>query len=158
MFMLGPVLGRLQNELLTPLISRTINILARRGKLPQPPASLEGVEYEVVYVSPLARAQRAMQVRDMRSFMLAVSEMAAFAPDVIDNIDTDVAVRELSEMHSVSPKILNSDDEVDAIRKARQEQLAKQAMMATMQQGAQTARDAGSAAKDFAAATVPTGA
>ena len=36
MTMLGPAVGRYISEMLNPVIERTIGILARRGKLPDP--------------------------------------------------------------------------------------------------------------------------
>ena len=40
MLMLGPVLERLHDELLSPLVARVFNIMARNGQLPEPPRGL----------------------------------------------------------------------------------------------------------------------
>lgn len=153
LFLLGPVLGRLQSEFLTPMLSRVFNILLRRGAFPEPPASLQGViDYDVVYVSPLARAQRSMQVRDMRAFAGAMGEVSAIAPQIMDNFNADEYARELHEMHSVSPKVINGKEVVEEIRAQRaqaQEQAMKQENMMRM---AELAKTAGSATKDFASA------
>ena len=134
MLMLGPVLGRLQNELLNPIIIRTFNILLRRGKLPPVPESLQGQDFDVVYVSPLAKAQRAVQAQDMNTFLTIVGQMSALAPDVMDKIDTDIVVDKMSKIYSVDPEIINDDDEVDGIRQQRAEAQAMQQKMAMMEQ------------------------
>lgn len=153
MFMLGPVLGRLQNELLTPAISRTVNILQRRNKLPPPPESLQDQDYDVVYVSPLARAQRAMQARDMQAFLLAIQQIITVSPDARHVVDLDEAIRELHQMHSISPKVINDPETVQEIRAAEQERIAQQQQMLALQQGSEALRNAGAATKDLTAAS-----
>ena len=53
--LLGATYGRLQSELLTPLIKRAFSILKRRGEIPD--ISLDGRLVVVDYRSPLARSQ-----------------------------------------------------------------------------------------------------
>src|ERR1700742_2949081 len=40
MLMLGPVLERLHDELLQPLVARVFSVMARNGRIPPPPPSL----------------------------------------------------------------------------------------------------------------------
>jgi hypothetical protein len=152
MLLLGPVLGRLASELLNPIIIRTFNIAKRRGLLPQVPAELDGVEWEVVYVSPLAKAQRAVQAKDMQTFLAIVAQMAQFAPSVLDKINTDAAIDKMAKAYSVDPDIINDDDVVEASREQQAQAQQAQARMASMAQGAMIAKDAGSAAAGFAKA------
>ena len=56
MMMLGPVLERLKNELLDPLIERTFNICQRAGILPPPPDEIQGRDINVSYISMIAQA------------------------------------------------------------------------------------------------------
>jgi hypothetical protein len=141
MLILGPVLGRMQSELLNPLIIRTFNILQRRGKLPPLPEELQGVDYDIVYVSPLAKAQRSLQAKDMTTFMTIVGQMAQMAPDVLDKLDTDIIVDKLSAILSVDPDIVRADDEIEVIRKNRAQAQEQQARMASMEQMAGIAKD-----------------
>ena len=56
--MLGPVLERLHDELLEPLIGRTFQIMARAGEIPPPPSPmLDGLRLQPEYVSPMAGMQ-----------------------------------------------------------------------------------------------------
>ncbi|WP_270939219.1 portal protein, partial [Falsiroseomonas oryzae] len=51
--LLGATYGRLQAELLTPLVARCLAVLRRRGEVP--PVTLDGRAVRLVYASPLAR-------------------------------------------------------------------------------------------------------
>jgi hypothetical protein len=152
MLLLGPVLGRLASELLNPIIIRTFNIARRRGLLPQVPMELDGVEWEVVYVSPLAKAQRAVQAKDMQTFLAIVAQMSQFAPSVLDKINTDSAIDKMAKAYSVDPDIVNDDDVVESKREAQAQAQQAQMQMAAMAQGAMIAKDAGSAVAGFAKA------
>ncbi len=58
--MLGPVLERLHDDLLEPLIGRVFQLMARAGHIPPPPyAELDGLRLQPEYVSPMAALQAA---------------------------------------------------------------------------------------------------
>ena len=57
MRILGPVLGRLQSELLEPMILRVFNIMLRSKLFLQAPEILANQEIQIEYVSPMALAQ-----------------------------------------------------------------------------------------------------
>jgi hypothetical protein len=63
MRILGPVLGRLQSELLSPLITRVFNILLRNGLFMQSPDILQQQELKIEFVSPMALAQRGQELQ-----------------------------------------------------------------------------------------------
>ncbi|HUT78660.1 MAG TPA: portal protein, partial [Polyangia bacterium] len=58
MLQLGPVLERINDELLDPFIDRTFDIGNNRGLLPDPPKELEGQQTKIEYLSILAQAQK----------------------------------------------------------------------------------------------------
>lgn len=58
MRLLGPLIGRLEAEMLGPMIERIFGILNRIGLLPRPPKAIEEAEFTVEYVSPIATAQK----------------------------------------------------------------------------------------------------
>ncbi|MBL1685663.1 phage tail protein, partial [Klebsiella pneumoniae] len=51
LLMLGPVLERLNDECLNPLIDRTFSIMARKNLLPPPPDVLQGMPLRIEYIS-----------------------------------------------------------------------------------------------------------
>jgi hypothetical protein len=129
------------------------NILLRRGKLPSlPQALINNPNYDVVYISPLAKAQRAVQAKDMTTYLTIIGQMAQFTPDILDNVNTDNVAKKLSRIYGVDADILNEEDDVNAIREARARQQTAINQMAMMQQGADIAQTAGKAESNFAKA------
>jgi hypothetical protein len=148
MLILAPVLGRLMNEFLDPLINRTFNILYRQGKILPPPASLEGLPYEIEYISPLARAQKLDQMKSINSFLTLIAQIATVKPDVLDNINEDNVVADIQGLYGVNPKYLRDKEEIKAIREQRAQQLQAQQELALMNQGAEIAQTATQAEKN----------
>lgn len=140
---LGPVLERLQSELLGPAIDRTFAIMMRNGVLPEPPQELQGMDLQVDYISILAQAQKGVATASLERLSAFVGNLAAVNLAVLDKFDFDQAVDEMGDMLGVPAKVVRPDDEVDAIRQERQqqEQMAQQAAMAKpMADGAAAAK------------------
>ena len=140
MLILAPVLGRLMNEFLDPLINRTFSILSRNGKLLPPPKVLQGTEYKIEYISPLARAQKLDQMKSINSFLALIQQIATVKPDVLDNVNEDNVVADIQELYGVNPKYVRSKEEIEKIRAARAEAIAEQQKMAGIQQIADVAK------------------
>jgi hypothetical protein len=119
--LLGPILGRLQSELLRPLIDRAFAIALRAGALAKPPAALAGQALQVVYVSPIARAQRQTEAQGLLKLLEFSGPLAAVAPDVADNIDGDAALRHLWELFSAPQSVLRAPRKVAERRAQRQQ-------------------------------------
>lgn len=153
MLLLGPSLDLLMSELLDPLITRTVSILARNGKLPKAPEVLKDQAYEIEYVSPLAKAQRASEIGSLNQLLALVGQMANAAPSILDKINGDKVVDLAADMYGVSPEIIRDDTEVQAIREERAAAQQKELEMARLQQGAMIAKDAASAKKAEAEAS-----
>ncbi len=62
LIMLGPTLGRVDNDMLEPAIDFTFDELMKAGKIPPPPPDLEGVKLSVEFVNVLAQSQRQMGI------------------------------------------------------------------------------------------------
>tara|TARA_R110000764_G_scaffold68206_1_gene141549 strand:- start:628 stop:1089 length:462 start_codon:yes stop_codon:yes gene_type:complete len=128
MRLLGPVLGRLQAELLQPLIDRSFALLLRAGLLPEPPEELQGQNIDIEYVSPLAKAQKLTDLQAMlRGFeiLLQVSEVAP----VTDYLDGDKMVQYLVETAGLPARIIRGANEVAQVRKEQAEQAQVQQQM-----------------------------
>lgn len=140
--LLGPTLGRLENDFLNPLITRTFNILLRAGQLAEIPDSLanSGADMDIRYTGPLARSQRADQAQSTERWMGMLGQMAQITPDILDVIDTDTIARDFADVLNVPAKYTVSEEKVAAIRKARQQQMAQA-------QAAEIAKMQGDAAK-----------
>ena len=80
--LLGATYGRLQSELLTPLVTRCLSILARRGEVP--PVLLDQGRVALRYESPLARVQGRSDAANTLLFLEAVSRMGEAATGQVD--------------------------------------------------------------------------
>jgi hypothetical protein len=102
--LLGATYGRLQSELLTPLIQRGWAILRRRGEVPD--LTIDGRNVQLDYRSPLARAQGQRGVANTINWIqttLAMGEEAASA------IDLAGAARFIGEAMGVPSDLIRKD-------------------------------------------------
>ena len=141
MRLLAPVLGRLQAEMLRPLIDRVFNILLREKKLPEPPEQLQGQTIDIEYVSPLARSQRQGDVQAILRTMEMIAPLSDRLP-VMDHIDPDMLVKHITDVLGVPRKVLRSDQEIEDIRKSRAEQEQAAMQQQELMQNAQAAGQA----------------
>ena len=121
MRVLGPVLGRMQTEFLSPLIGRVFRILLRAGELPRIPAGLTPEMIAVEYVSPVSRAQRQYEAHGLIQVMEYLSPFVGGGDEfgVLDNFDTDRIARHAAELFGAPGDYLRSQDEVAAVRSGR---------------------------------------
>lgn len=151
MTMLGPAVGRYLDEAISPIIERTVGILARRGKLPDaPPEMLMDPRYEIDFVGVLAQAQRRTELNTLVTGLTMLGNMAQYSPDVLDKINPDLVTDEVWAITGAPIKVLRDDDEVQKIREGRAQQMAQQQQINQLAAGAQIAKDAGSADAAFA--------
>ena len=146
MRLLGPVLGRLQSELLKPLIDRTFNILLRREQFAPAPEFLSDQDIEIEYVSPLAKAQKSSELSSITRAIEILGSLANVAP-VFDYINFDALVKHVASIVGVPQKILKTQSQVNAEREEQAAQAEQQQQMAQMQQVAQAGGDIAPLAK-----------
>ena len=141
MFILGPVLGRLQSELLEPVITRTFNLLLRDGHFGEVPEALIQTAdgYKIEYLGQLAKAQKLAELRSIEGFLTSIQGIAQLDPNVIHKVDTDATVDEIADILGMDPKLLRDPKDVQKLR----EEIARQKEMAMKVQLAQGAGDAG---------------
>lgn len=139
--MTSPVLGRLQAELLGPLIRRESGILYRQGRHPEMPEALaefmraEGEALLIEYDSPMSRQARSEEgVAILRTFE-ALAPMAQIDPSVYAQFDPREVARLMAEVNGVPRSVLRSDEEIAAM----QEQQAQQQGLAAALQAAPVA-------------------
>ena len=146
MRLLGPVLGRLQSELLKPLIDRTFSILLRREQFIPAPEFLSDQDIEIEYVSPLAKAQKSSELSSITRAIEILGSLANVAP-VFDYINFDALVKHVASIVGVPQKILKTQSQVNAEREEQAAQAEQQQQMAQMQQVAQAGGDIAPLAK-----------
>jgi len=138
--LLGPVLQRLNVELLDPLLDDVFQFALEADLLPEPPEALAGVELRVEYVSLLAQAQQAVAASALERTMGFAGNLAAVFPDVADNIDADEGLRQYAEILGNSPDLLRDSGQVASMREDRAQQAQAQEAAAVAGQAAQGAK------------------
>lgn len=124
--LLGPVLQRLNTELLDPLLDDVFNFSLEAGLLPEPPRELQEVELRVEYISLLAQAQQAVAASALERTLSFVGNLAGIYPQAADVINSDAAVRQYAEILGNAPDLLNDSASVLEKRAADAEAAAAQ--------------------------------
>lgn len=148
LIMLGPVLERLTDELLEPLIDLTFEDMVAAGIVDPPPEELAGQPLEIEYTSMLAQAQRAIGINSIDRFAGTIGQVAALKPGILDTIDEDVLSQEYADALGINPNIIVAGERLALIRSERAKAQAAQAAVATAQAGAAATRDLSAASRD----------
>lgn len=160
MYMLGPLIERQMSEMLDPLIERIFGIMERRGMFPPPPEELMGSDVKIEYTSILANVQKQAAQAGMEIVIQTVGLLAQMQgstgqyPAVLDKLDCDEVIDQLSDAYALPAGIVLGDDAVAELRAMRerqqQEQAQQQQMAAAAMQAAQAAPQVSGAMKDMA--------
>lgn len=132
LLMLGPVLQRLDSELLDKLINRTFSVMAENNLLPVPPDEMQGMQLKVEYISVMAQAQKAIGVSSIERFIGFTSGIGQFSPDALDKINVDETIDAYAASIGVPPSVVATNEQVAQIRerRAQQQAMAQQMQMA----------------------------
>lgn len=140
LLMLGPVLERLHNELLDPLIDITFDRMLEANLIPPAPEELQGKDLNVEFVSMLAQAQRAIGTNSIDRYVNNMGMVAQMKPEVLDKFDSDRWADQYADMLGIDPNLIVGDESVAQLRQARAQAQAQQAQAAAQQQQAATAK------------------
>ncbi|MBD26083.1 MAG: hypothetical protein CMG46_13945 [Candidatus Marinimicrobia bacterium] len=143
MRLMGPLMGRLQAELLQPMIERVYALLQRQRQFPDPPDIIQGRSFDIEYVSPMAKAQRQTDVQSIMRLFELLAPIASVDAGVFDHLDVDGLVRHMLKTLSIPASVTKGEGEVSL---ARDERAAQEEMMMQMQQAQQTAQSLGAVA------------
>lgn len=121
---LGPILARLNQQLLEPMITDLFYMMLRDGGFADPPESVLNNETEirVSFQNPLSRAQKAEEVAAIQRWMGDLMALAnAGKPEALDLINDDSMARGLADTYGVPEKYITRMDEVQKVRQQRAE-------------------------------------
>jgi hypothetical protein len=123
MTLLGPAVGRYMSDVLQPLVERVIGMLWRKGKLPPiPEAMMLNPEYDVKFIGRLAQAQKQSELNNLTNALGIAGQIAQFKPEVLQKINSDVALDEVWGITNAPAEILFDEREVSEIRMAAHKQ------------------------------------
>ena len=148
MRILGPVLGRLQSELLEPMILRVFNIMLRDKLFLPAPDILANQEIQIEYVSPMALAQKSQELQSLMRGLELFRSIGQIAP-VQDYLDENGLVKEIIKILGLPAKIIKSDSQVQQVREQRAAAQAQQQQMMQALQESQVAKNAAPMVKEL---------
>ena len=126
---MGSAFGRLQAELVQPVLQRVIYILKKQGRIEVP--TVNGREVKVRSVSPLAQAQANQDISSVARFLELVG--GSFGPEMLQLlVDGEQTAIHLAKKFGVPESLIRDEDQRKQIAQMAQ-QMAQQQMQ--QQQG-----------------------
>ena len=147
MNIVSPILGGQQSGLLGPVIQRTFAILKRQGAFLPEPTLLRDAALRIQYQSPATRAQLVDEIAGIRETMLDAQQFAQTDPDVLHNLSSDQAIRNLAKIRGVPASVIVDMGEVLERREAEAQLAQQDAQMEALAAAAGIAKDTGAAAQ-----------
>jgi hypothetical protein len=149
---LGPFVNLFTTEVAAPAVLRGLDICQRRRLLKPMPPALMGMPLKVDCVSMMKIAQAAAENTGIASVIASGIQMSqgareAGAPDPLDNIDMDEALRITAENGQIRSKVIRSVADVAKIRVMKAKAAQQAATTAGLAGAAKIAPSAVSAAK-----------
>ena len=99
------------------------------------------------FISLLAQAQKAVATPAIERTLSLAGNLAGISPDVMDNLNLDDAIRKHASLTGTPESVLRDESEVEKMRKARAEEMAKQQQLENMEQMAPALKDGVDAAR-----------
>ncbi len=130
---IGSAFGRLQAELVQPVLQRVIYILKKQGRIEVP--TINGREVKVRSVSPLAQAQANQDISNVARYLQLVG--GTFGPEMLQMlIDSEASAIYLAKKFGVPESLIRDEEQRKQIAAIAQ-QLAQQQSGAQLGQPAQ---------------------
>ncbi|WP_341762919.1 portal protein [Candidatus Tisiphia endosymbiont of Melanophora roralis] len=119
--LMSPMVGRIESELLNPLIMAIYQTLIKYNRVPILEGANSPPEIEIGYVSPLSRVQKTSAIASVEQVLgfFQRSGISNFFPEIYDNINWDECFKLFFELREAPSSILKSEQEVLQIRQQR---------------------------------------
>lgn len=145
MLMLGPVLDRLNTEMLDPLISLVYDRMQQEDLIPPVPEELTDTTINVDFISILAQSQKAVTTNAVDRFVNAMNVVAGMKPEVLDKFDCDYWADTYGDSLGIDAKLVRPTKDAEEIRMQRAQMQAQQAQLDQAQQAASALKDVSAA-------------
>ena len=123
---MGSAFGRLQAELVQPLLQRVIYILKKQGRIEVP--SINGREVKIRSVSPLAQAQANQDISSIARFLELVG--GVFGPEMLQLlIDGEQTAAHLAKKFGVPESLIRDENQRKQIAAMAQQMAQQQQQM-----------------------------
>jgi len=141
MRILGPTFGRVQRELLKPLVERSYLILERRGDFDAFPLPQTGLKVE--YESPLERAQKSHDVNAIRAALELLVPVLEVLPETRHIIKAYPLAKDILAKAGVPKNIIADEKEYQMAVQAERQQQAQAQAMAQAEQASKVGKNVG---------------
>lgn len=124
---LGPILARINDEWLQPMLEDLFYLMLRTEGFAEMPESVKGAEIKFHFVNPLSLAQKAEEMAAVQLWMQDLIMLAqAGKPEALDLIDDDNLARGSSEARGVPQRYVTDVKKVKEMRQQRAQQQQEQ--------------------------------
>lgn len=129
LLLLGPVLERVQRELLSQVLETTFALAMENNIFPEMPAELEGGALQIRFISSLAQAQRSQDLSALGDFTQFAGAVASALPYVADKIDGDFILDSYVNLRGTNPAVVRDQETTDQIRQQNAQAAQQQAQL-----------------------------
>jgi hypothetical protein len=128
--LLGPTLGRIQTELLNPIIERIFGMMMRGGQLPPPPPELMEAELNIEYQGPGIKTQQLPQAAAIERTYQTAAGLAQLSqdPSIMMRLDGHAAVKRIAHLYGYPADAMRGDEQIAEMmqQQAQQQQEMQQ--------------------------------
>lgn len=120
---LSVAVGRIDSELLDPIIERVFSLSLQAGRMPMPPEELLGERIAFDYIGPLAQIlRRSFSTQGIKRGLEAALPFAQFNGEILDLVNWDATAKELMIESGMPEKLFADEKTLKRVRQARAEQ------------------------------------
>jgi hypothetical protein len=149
LLMLGPVVEQQNDDLFDPLVDSTFRRMLEVNIVPPPPPELQGQPLTVRYISILAQAMGLVGLQPIERTVGFIGNLAKMGkPEALVYLNVGEAIKEHAVAAGTPPKIINSDEVVQA----ELDKMQKQKVAATLAGSMDPLQKGAKAVKDLAGA------
>jgi hypothetical protein len=134
LLLLGPVLERLQREMLSQVLSNTFAVCMENSLFPTMPPELEQGALDIKFISSLAQAQRAQDLSALNDYALFAQGVAQQLPYVAAKVDGDAMLDLFTTLRGVNPVVNRDQEAAGEIRKQQAQTEQQQQQLQAEQQ------------------------
>ena len=122
-----PVVERLEKEALDHIFRRCYSILDDFGDIipPQPP-ELQGVRFDIDYISILAQSQKLSELGSIEQFVEFTAHCNGLSPQAGDKVNVEQVIQKYAEVLSIDNELLNTAEAIAQMQSKREEQIEEE--------------------------------
>lgn len=134
LLLLGPVLERVQRELLSNVLTTTFAMCLEAKLFPEMPPELENGALNIRFISSLAQAQRSQDLAALGDYTQFALSVGQALPYTADKTDGDALLDMYVNLRGVNPMVARDQKQVGEMRQAQAQQAQQSQQLQAEQQ------------------------